>query len=85
MQRNDALSQRQIPPPISSATATTLATATSSLSRAEAMRGRVSRSNSKEDAPFVVERTGDHMEAKTLPKLAKYDIFSSSSTKHRVK
>ena len=49
------------------------------------MRGRVSRSNSKEDAPFVVERTGDHMEAKTLPKLAKYDIFSSSSTKHRVK
>ena len=35
------------------------------------MKGRVSRTNSKEDAPFVVERTGDYLEAKTLPKLAK--------------
>ena len=38
------------------------------------MRGRTSRANSKEDeAPFVVERTGDYMEAKTLPKVSKYD------------
>ena len=43
------------------------------------MRGRVSRTNSKEDAPFVVERTGDYLEAKTLPKLAKYAIFGSNA------
>ena len=70
------LSQRQPTGPISQS-----ATATSSLSRAEAMRGRVSRTNSQEDAPFVVERTGDYLEAKTLPKLAKYAVFSSNAIK----
>ena len=75
-QRNDALSaQRQAATagPISASTVTVAATS-SSLSRVEAMRGRTSRANSKEDeAPFVVERTGDYMEAKTLPKVSKYD------------
>ena len=76
LQRNDALSshrQAATAGPISVSAATV--TTTSSLSRAEAMRGKMSRANSKEDeaAPFVVERTGDYMEAKTLPKISKYD------------